>query len=165
MVITTAALERLGWVAGAAGDHSRAALLLGAADQGWRQIGRVMYGAPQWVRGHDTCAGDARAALGETAFRAAFDRGATLALDRVVADALHRPRPARSAANAPSALTRRERQVAELVTLGRSNRQIAAQLVISTRTAESHVENILRKLGFTARSQIATWMIEQSSNR
>jgi len=37
--------------------------------------------------------------------------------------------------------------------------------VISTRTAESHVENILRKLGFTARSQIATWMIEQSSNR
>src|SRR5256885_12747627 len=50
-------------------------------------------------------------------------------------------------------LTRRERQIAELVAGGLSNRQIAARLVISRRTAETHVEHILVKLGFSSRSQ------------
>jgi DNA-binding NarL/FixJ family response regulator len=35
---------------------------------------------------------------------------------------------------------------------------MAANLVIAQRTAEGHVENILSKLGFTFRAQIATWM-------
>ena len=57
-------------------------------------------------------------------------------------------------------MTRREREVAELVTEGLSNREIATRLFISQRTAESHVENILRKLGFAHRTQIATWLIQ-----
>ena len=40
---------------------------------------------------------------------------------------------------------------------GRSNVDIAAELVISQRTAENHVEHILIKLGFTSRAQIAAW--------
>ena len=40
---------------------------------------------------------------------------------------------------------------------GRSNKEIAAQLVISQRTAEGHVERILTKLGFASRSQVAAW--------
>jgi DNA-binding CsgD family transcriptional regulator len=48
--------------------------------------------------------------------------------------------------------------VARLVAQGRSNKEIAAQLVISQRTAENHVEHILTKLGFTSRSQIAAWL-------
>jgi non-specific serine/threonine protein kinase len=55
-------------------------------------------------------------------------------------------------------LTPREQQIARLVGQGLSNRQIAAQLVISQRTAESHVENILRKRGFASRTQIAAWI-------
>ena len=67
-----------------------------------------------------------------------------------------RPRPV--ARSEPSArLTRREQQVAALVADGLSNRQIAERLVIATRTAEGHVENILVKLGFTVRTQIAAW--------
>jgi non-specific serine/threonine protein kinase len=65
-----------------------------------------------------------------------------------------RPGAAGAAAEALAALTRRERQVAELVAEGLSNRQIAAELVISKRTADAHVEHILAKLRFSSRSEI-----------
>ena len=55
-------------------------------------------------------------------------------------------------------LTKREREVAELVALGRSNREIAGELVLSSRTVGNHVQHILTKLGFANRSQIAAWV-------
>lgn len=55
-------------------------------------------------------------------------------------------------------LSAREAEVARLVADGLTNRQIAARLVISERTAGNHVAHILTKLGFTSRSQIAAWM-------
>ncbi len=55
-------------------------------------------------------------------------------------------------------LTARERDVAELVALGRSNREIAEELVLSTRTVGNHVQHILTKLDFGNRSQIAAWV-------
>jgi non-specific serine/threonine protein kinase len=58
-------------------------------------------------------------------------------------------------------LSARERLVASLVAQGLSNRQIAGRLVISERTAESHVEHIRNKLGFHSRSQVAAWAVEQ----
>jgi DNA-binding CsgD family transcriptional regulator/tetratricopeptide (TPR) repeat protein len=58
----------------------------------------------------------------------------------------------------PSGLSVREEQVAQLVARGLSNRQIAAALVVSERTAENHVQHILTKLGFAKRSQIAAWI-------
>jgi len=54
-------------------------------------------------------------------------------------------------------LTERELDVARLVALGLTNREIADRLVISERTAEGHVQRILDKLGFRSRSQIAAW--------
>jgi DNA-binding NarL/FixJ family response regulator len=59
-----------------------------------------------------------------------------------------RPQPA-------TALTDRERQVLVLVARGLSNRQIADELVISERTARTHVSNILTKLGLASRTQAA----------
>jgi DNA-binding NarL/FixJ family response regulator len=47
--------------------------------------------------------------------------------------------------------------VAALMARGMSNRQIAAALVISARTAETHVQHIMDKLGFHTRAQIAAW--------
>jgi DNA-binding CsgD family transcriptional regulator len=58
----------------------------------------------------------------------------------------------------PGRLTRREREIAALVAQGLSNRQIAAASHITERTAESHVQHILDKLGFTNRTQIAAWV-------
>jgi non-specific serine/threonine protein kinase len=59
-------------------------------------------------------------------------------------------------------LTAREREVADLVAQGRTNREIAADLFIGTRTVETHVTNILNKLGFTSRAQVAAWVVERS---
>jgi DNA-binding CsgD family transcriptional regulator len=57
-------------------------------------------------------------------------------------------------------LTQRERELAVLVASGLSNAQIAGRLVISERTVETHVTNILGKLTFSSRSQIAAWAVE-----
>ncbi len=57
-----------------------------------------------------------------------------------------------------SGLSPREREVAQLVAQGMTNREIAEALVLSERTAENHVQHILTKLGFTRRSQIAAWV-------
>jgi predicted ATPase/DNA-binding CsgD family transcriptional regulator len=55
-------------------------------------------------------------------------------------------------------LTRRASDVAELIALGFSNRDIAGRLFLSERTVEWHVEQIMNKLGFNSRTQIAAWI-------
>ena len=57
-----------------------------------------------------------------------------------------------------SPLSRREREVAELVAEGMTNAEIADRLTITVRTAEGHVEHIRNKLGFHSRVQIGTWV-------
>lgn len=64
----------------------------------------------------------------------------------------------RGAVNEAVRLTRRGKQVAELVALGLSNREIAERLFLSERTVEGHVEQILNRLGFSSRSQVAAWI-------
>ncbi|HEY2077333.1 MAG TPA: helix-turn-helix transcriptional regulator, partial [Streptosporangiaceae bacterium] len=106
----------------------------------------------------------ARQALGESAFQAAYHRGLGLSADDVLAYALQQPtkkmpkKPPEPAASDGAPLTPRELQVARLIAGGRSNKDIAAELVISQRTAENHVEHILIKLGFTSRAQVAAWV-------
>ena len=58
-------------------------------------------------------------------------------------------------------LTSREREVARFLLQGKSNREIAEALVLSERTVENHVGNILTKLGFDSRAQIAVWAVEK----
>jgi predicted ATPase/DNA-binding CsgD family transcriptional regulator len=62
-----------------------------------------------------------------------------------------------SSVNSPSSLTPREREITALIAHGYSNKGIADELVISPATAARHVANILSKLGFTSRAQIAAW--------
>ena len=69
--------------------------------------------------------------------------------------------PGRAAKEAFGGLTAREREVAALTAQGKSNREIAEILVVSERTIETHVGNILAKLGFASRAQIAAWAVEQ----
>jgi DNA-binding NarL/FixJ family response regulator len=68
------------------------------------------------------------------------------------------PSANRAAKRSFGGLTNREREVARLVAEGKSNREIADQLVVSERTVEKHVESILMKLGFNSRSQVAVWI-------
>ena len=66
---------------------------------------------------------------------------------------------------APYGLTAREREVAALIAEGRSNREIADALVVGERTVETHVSNVLAKLGFTSRAQVAAWAVEHRLTR
>ena len=60
----------------------------------------------------------------------------------------------------PDELTRREREVAVLIAEGKPNGEIAEDLVVSKRTVEKHIANILAKLELTNRAQIVRWAIE-----
>lgn len=64
-----------------------------------------------------------------------------------------------------AALTVREREIAGLVALGLTNRQIADELVISSATVDRHVANILVKLGAHSRTQIAAWAVSEGLGR
>jgi DNA-binding NarL/FixJ family response regulator len=64
-----------------------------------------------------------------------------------------------------ASLTRREREIAGLLAEGLSNREIGARLVITERTAQTHVCNVLAKLGFASRTQAALWAIEAGLGR
>jgi len=152
-----ASVELLAWTAAARQDCTRAARLLGAADRHWHAVGGSPFGAGPWRQEHERCAAAARHGLG-TAFDREYRCGGELNLDEAVAYALDEVVPAASAPEpADARLTRREREIAALIDEGLTNRQIATRLVISQRTVESHVENILTKLGYGSRAQVAAW--------
>src|SRR6266849_7068241 len=67
----------------------------------------------------------------------------------------------RAAKEAFGGLTEREREVVALIAQGKSNREIAEGLVVAKITVETHVNNILYKLGFSSRTQIAVWAVER----
>jgi DNA-binding NarL/FixJ family response regulator len=95
-----------------------------------------------------------------------FEAGRHLGRDAAVRLALGEP--AEQAAptsddTGTSLLGNREAEVARLVAQGLSNKQIAERLFISEHTVDSHVRNILNKLGVNSRAQIASWMA--ASNR
>ena len=72
---------------------------------------------------------------------------------------------ARAAARAADPLTPREREVAELVGQALSNRDVASRLVLSERTVESHVRNILTKTGLRSRTELTRWLLQNRAGR
>jgi non-specific serine/threonine protein kinase len=157
------ALDVLAWTAAARGEGERAAVLLGGASQLWRTFGAQLFGSKHLMTRREQFEEQARQILGDHAFDAAFARGSDLTVDETLTYALQErvstaPTQSRRAA---TELTRREREIADLVADGMSNKEIASTLVISFRTAEGHVEHILTKLGFTSRAQIAAWVTGQ----
>ena len=154
-------VEGLAWIAAAQQRYERAATLLGAAAGLWSGSGLSVEGFQHLAGHHDDCERETREALGPSAFAESFGRGESLSYDDVLAYALDEQPRAAVAERAWTPLTRRERTVAELVARGLSNQEIAAELVLSRRTAESHVEHIRTKLGFSNRAQIASWFVSQ----
>ena len=119
---------------------------------------------------HTRIAAMTRRALGETVFDHALNQGRLMGWDQAIAYALEGKEPTPPAGPTPgrpagderiAPLTRREGEVAVLVARGLTNRQISERLVISERTADNHVANMLGKLGFSTRAQIAAWAVER----
>ncbi len=106
-----------------------------------------------------------RAALPRDEFETAWAAGIGMTLEWAMSFATAAPAPAVAGRQLRgSVLTPREREIAELVALGLSNREIADRLVIAPGTVKIHVERILGKLGRTSRVQVATWVHEERAS-
>ncbi len=105
-----------------------------------------------------------QAKLNDTAFEAEQARGRALSIEQAIEYALNLPLPlpasSQESAEPGPELTAREREVVGMIALGKSNGQIAGELVLSKRTVEKHIANILSKLDFSSRAQIVRWAIE-----
>jgi len=168
--ITWAILECLLGVASVStsqGLSERAARLFGAAEV-LREGIDYSFPLPDRTENEEALTA-VRAALDEATFARAWAEGRTMTPEQAVEYALQSRdgrvrKPKESAATQKGAhagpLAPREREVASLVARGLTNHDIASFLVITERTAETHVQHILNKLGFTSRAQIAAWAVE-----
>jgi non-specific serine/threonine protein kinase len=163
------ALEWLTVVTGGDGDPARVVRLI-AVSQQIRDLGQAEWNYPEHRSRIDEMIRSARGRLDKREYEAAYQQGWQMSLEEALAYAvdpqaqLSVPTPGKPQRPPDTQLTRRERQVADLVGQGMSNREIAGRLMISQRTAKTHVENILRKLGFTARAQIAAWISKNAGD-
>lgn len=106
----------------------------------------------------------ARAKLSDAEFEAEQAKGRVLSMEQAIEYALNLPfgpsKPSQKRLEPSQELTEREREVVALIARGLSNGEIAEELVLSKRTVEHHIANILSGLGFTNRAQIVRWAME-----
>jgi len=151
------------------GDPVRSARLCGASQGLHEAIGaRLSAGERAYFEPHLAAA---RSQIDSAAWDTAWDEGRAMTFEQAVEYMLGASEPTpdeivtpeEQSVDKPPAypLTRREREVAELVGRGLTNRQIAKELVVSHRTVEKHVANILKKLGLHSREQVAASMTER----
>jgi non-specific serine/threonine protein kinase len=154
-----------GFAAAAVEQNPRRAVRLVAAADALRERA----GAPVPAAEHDSYTellARARLRQRDADFATAWAEGRAMSMDEAVALALRTGslRKVELADDEPESdvlsLTPREREVAELVALGRSNREIATSLVVTVRTIETHLENAFRKLGVQSRAELAVWAVQ-----
>jgi predicted ATPase/DNA-binding SARP family transcriptional activator/DNA-binding CsgD family transcriptional regulator len=169
------ALEGMASLAGAMGKATRAARMWGAAEAA-RQATGISAFTPEELALHEPHLALASSQLGDEAWQATLAEGRAMSLEEAVEYALFKEKskdesdsrtasaPEESLSGEPSnKLTRREHDVAALVTHGLTNREVSTALGISERTAGNHVARILKKLGLRSRAQIAGWAGEHQS--
>jgi non-specific serine/threonine protein kinase len=146
------AVARIATLAVATGRAAAAARLLGAAEALGQALG-YEFEHPEQDR-YGRAAADARVALSDEALTAAWAAGRALSLEEAVAEALEIvSAPAVATPPTPFGLTPRQIEVLRLLIAGRSDREIAAALYISPRTAHHHVANVFAKLGVHSRAE------------
>jgi DNA-binding CsgD family transcriptional regulator len=158
----SATLETLSWMAAELGQHQRAACLVGCADRVRDEISMTLLELyrPQ----HEWSVSAAVRGSSQRAFDAAFARGRAMTIGEAVAFAVQDKRPSKPVTEAKpksrTVLTGRQLEIARLIADDLSNRQIADRLFLSERTVETHITNILNKLGLSSRVQITGWVSE-----
>ncbi|MGV9865911.1 ATP-binding protein [Rhodococcus koreensis] len=155
--------ELLAWIAGSTGQFEHAAQLIGASRSLWRRTGTelVAFG-PKLTGYHSACRGLLEQAMAPRALSTALQAGSKRSPTGIIAYALAEQVVDSTPEDEPPALTSRQQEIAALIAKGLTSPQIATALVISVRTVESHIENIMIRLGFVSRSQIASWYVGQS---
>jgi predicted ATPase/DNA-binding CsgD family transcriptional regulator len=152
-------LGALGCCAAGSREPRLAAQLFGAMENLRTEVGATINAGMAPAFAHATMS--VTATLGQTRFDSEFAAGQQLSRDTATRLALRETAPPAVAASergSNGVLGQREADVARLLADGLTNKEIGARLFISERTVESHVRNILNKLGFNSRAQIAGWM-------
>jgi predicted ATPase/DNA-binding CsgD family transcriptional regulator len=154
-------LERCAWIAADTHQPQRAARLFGAAEAARKRIRAPLLGDKPF---YDRHLARARGELDKPTFDAAWAEGRAMTLEGVTENVIAEldrtdavPVGTQTNKERFGRLTARERDVAARIAQAKSNREIAQELVVSERTVETHVANILNKLGFTSRAQIRKW--------
>jgi predicted ATPase/DNA-binding CsgD family transcriptional regulator len=172
---TAEAFAGLAAVVRAQGQRRTAATLGGASEALFESIGTRM---PSYARANNDNLADLSTQMDENEFATIWAEGRAMTVDQAIQYVLALPSLTESTAvqeDDPNGLqqtvypnlgglTPREREVVVLIAQGKSNRAIAQALVISEKTAERHVANILSKLGFHSRTQVATWAVEKGAS-
>jgi predicted ATPase/DNA-binding CsgD family transcriptional regulator len=160
----TMVLETLAWMSAERGGHEQAAILLGCAQRVRDSSSLILL--ELYREQHDQSVSIASRGLGQKAFDVAFARGRAMTVGEGVAFAEEHKAASRQALPVKAAreteLTCRQLEIAQLVADDLTNRQIAARLFLSERTVETHITNILNKLGLSSRIQISRWMAESA---
>jgi predicted ATPase/class 3 adenylate cyclase/DNA-binding CsgD family transcriptional regulator len=154
------AVEGLATVAAARDNPEQATRLLAGADVLRNAVGALRDGIEQ--ASYDAQIRALRAELRGPRFGSLWEEGRGMSTEALVDAALAIPvrgEPARASEVMP--LTSREQEVARLVVRGLSNREIAGALGVAERTAVSHIEHIMNKLGVNSRAQIAVWAVRR----
>ncbi|HEY1296441.1 MAG TPA: LuxR C-terminal-related transcriptional regulator [Chloroflexota bacterium] len=146
-------LEAMATIAVARGDFVRAARVFGAAEALRGPAGAAV--PPYERRIYDEARQQLRGGLSVGAISAAWTHGRRMRPEQAVAYAFGECEEPEL-----NPLSARERDVLDLLTRGLSNRAIAQKLVITEKTTEAHVSNILRKLGVSTRAQAAVWAVQ-----
>ncbi|MGA5546218.1 ATP-binding protein [Mycobacterium sp. NPDC051198] len=153
--------EGVRWATAALGHSRRAAELEAVIQPMWATTCSPLLGFGSLIEQRDRCSERVRLALGEDDYRRIIQSPGRVGLDRVIELALLDQSPApETAVTTSQPLTEREQQVANLISEGLANKEIATQLHVARRTVEVHVANIMRKLEVNSRVQIATWYLE-----
>jgi predicted ATPase/DNA-binding CsgD family transcriptional regulator len=151
-------LQTLAWMAAERGAHQRAATLLGCAE-GLRRSSALSF--PEGFRAqHEHSNAVALNGLGQGRFDVAYAAGLAMTMDDAVTFAIEDRLPSRTRAvqtEATTPLTKRELEIVRLIAHDMTTREIATKLFISERTVETHVTNMLNKLGLNSRVQLARW--------
>ena len=134
----------------------------------WRillSLGKLALSQKQWVKA-ETAFTQARSILMELAGPISDEKLGTNFLKRGLAliPAMPAAGTRKAARQALGGLTRREWEIATLISKGRTNRQIGEELFITERTVDRHVSNILLKLDIHTRGQITKWVHERVSH-
>jgi predicted ATPase/DNA-binding CsgD family transcriptional regulator len=135
-------------------------LLAAAASLGGQQI-TTKWAATKMEYEHNLALAGLK--LTESEFQAEQEAGCKLSLEQAIETAqslLLDPKATPASRESPDELTHREREIAELIARGKSNGEIADELVVSKRTIEKHIANIRSKLGFSQRTHIVRWAFE-----
>ncbi len=166
-------VQALSWCAAFSAPDEAAARLLGCSQAVWRTSGAKVDETNAYSMFDQRSEDVVREALGSEMYEQAFEEGAEYSFEQAVSLALGEDiggkggdgatPPRRGVPSAAGQLTRREREIAGLLAEGLSNKEIAARLVISQRTVETHVDHVLGKLGITSRAQVASWAAEQQA--